>query len=347
MTEAAEITVRGMTLTEYAFVRAGLADGLAVEELLGFLRLDAGAWAAAEDAWEERILDAVGDMDAALLDELDAKTAEARTHWTRRVPPLDEELRAWFAFLHAWQNDPEPADFLQRMSLGAAELAYLHRFWSERMANDAKLREEALALVDGEPGEPPVPAPEPPRLRKRHEAEPAGDHATKELAFAKGDTLPFAEGEPAPMPPPLAVPLPRRARPHTTAPGLERSPLAKEAVAVLPFTASTEPVEPAMTSAGAFALEAAPSAMAAPEAPPPPIAPQAPAVRSDVAPVVRTPPEPTLVLPVAREPTLVLAVAAAPRESRELDETKAMRAETGATVPFAEAFAEAERGDKS
>jgi hypothetical protein len=343
MTDMVEITVRGMTLTEYAFLRAGLADGLAVEALLGFLRLDADAWGEAEDAWEERVLDAVGDMDAALLDALDARMADARTHWTRRVPPLDEDLRAWLAFLQAWQSAPEPADFLERMHLGTAELAYLHRLWSERMATDAKVREEALALVGEELGAPPIPAPEPPRLRNQA-VPPAGDNVTADVPVAKGRSLPFAQGKPAPMPPPLAVPLPRRVRPHTTAPGVERSALAGDALAVLPFNASADPAE--LAPAGAVApVETRPPA-AAPETPAPPIVQEAPTAAVVAAPPARTPPEPTLVLPVARE--LILAAAEGPHEAagQELDETRAIRADTGATIPFAEAFAEAERGEK-
>jgi hypothetical protein len=262
MDDAMEMTVAGMTLTEYAFVRAGLADGLAVAELLGFLQLDTATWQAAEEPWDERILDAVGDVDAELLGQLDAKTAEARTHWTRRVPPLDEELRAWFAFLQAWKSDPEPIEYLRRMGLGTADMAYLHRLWSERMTTDAKLREQALAMQGDELGEPPVPKPEPPRLRQKPRAtEGKGENTTEDLSFVKMRTLPFAEGEPGPMPPPLAVPLPRRKRPRATAPGVEETAFLRVAPAgaPLPF----EPAEPSVARAGAE--PALPSAEPAPQ----------------------------------------------------------------------------------
>jgi hypothetical protein len=312
MTEAPEIVVRGVTLTEYAFLRAGLADGLAAEELLGFLRLDAEAWAAAEEAWEDRILDAVGDMDAALLDELDARMAEARTHWTRRVPPLDDDVRAWFAFLHAWQSDAEPADFLQRMGLGTAEVAYLHRHWSERMAKDDKLREEALALLGQDLGEPPVPVPEPPRLRKRPEAEPARGYATEELAFGKGRTLPFAEGEPGPMPPPLAVPLPARKRPRMTAPGVQETALlrAPPVEAPLPF----EPAEADAPRPGAEPSVQVEPASELTSAAPPIVAFQAASPDTSLAPSIGTlPPSPAA---RAGAPPFVAPTADAPARAR-------------------------------
>lgn len=223
MGDAAEITVAGVPLPQFAFMRAGLAEGLALEELLGFLQLDPAVWELAEGPWDERVLDAVEAVDAEFLDRIDVKMGEARANWTRRVPPLDEDLRAWFAFVQALQNVPEPVDFLRRMGLGTADTAYLHRLWSERMLRDEKLREQALAMMDEDFGEAPLPAPEPPRLKRSSEAAPRGANATLEFALRKGEPLPFAKGEAAPMPPPLSVPLPQHPRPRATAPGVEQT----------------------------------------------------------------------------------------------------------------------------
>ena len=59
MDDSGEMTLGCVTLAHFAFVRAGLTDGLGLEELLGFLRLDAPIWQAAEEAWDEHVLDAI------------------------------------------------------------------------------------------------------------------------------------------------------------------------------------------------------------------------------------------------------------------------------------------------
>jgi hypothetical protein len=344
MAEATDTTVNGVTLAEFAFLRAGLADGLALDELLAFRRLHAATWEAAEDAWDDRVLDAMVD-DPALLDEIDAEMAEARTHWTRRIPPLDEDLRAWFAFLNAWKSDPDPIAFLGRMRLEAPDLAYLHRVWSERMAKDADLRKQAMEMLCDELGEPPVPSPEPPKLLRARAPASADEGGTQDLMPTKLHTLPFAEGDAAPMPPPLAVPLPRRPRPRTTAPGLDETRLggAKALAAPLPFVepeeaAAAPPVgaevagerEPAAPPKGL--LPASPLEPAASPLPPP--ARPAPPARDRLGAA-------TLVLPVARETTLVLAPALPAGDADpKLDETKAIVAATGKAIPFADAFAD-------
>ncbi|APR78513.1 Hypothetical protein A7982_03860 [Minicystis rosea] len=239
MADVTEMALDGVTLAQFAFVRAGLTDGLGLGELLGFLRLDARTWEAAEEAWDEHVLDAIED-DPSFFDALEAATAEARTHWTRRIPPLDEDLRSWFDFLQAWLAHPDPVAFLEEMKLGVADLAHLHRLWSDRLAEDAKLRADALELLQGERREPPVPAPERPRLIQTGPTPRGRDGKTATVVSPRTRALPFGEGEPGPLPPPLAVPLPRRKRAHATAPGLDETRLGgvQEADAALPFTAS-------------------------------------------------------------------------------------------------------------
>jgi hypothetical protein len=344
MAESPEITVAGMTLTHYAFVRAGLADGLAVEDLLGFLQLDAVVWAVAEEPWDERMLDAVQEGDFGLLNELDAKTAEARTHWTRRIPPYDEELRAWFAFVQAWQSHVEPEDYLRRLGLCLADVTYLHRLWSERMMKDAKVGEQALAVLGAELGEPPVPAAEPPRLIRPWRAAPAGDHVTADIPLGKAKTLPFAEGEPGPRPPPLVVPLPRRPRPRVTAPGVDETCRegAAPAARPLPFAAPAEVAAPQtkdapMDVSPSRAVDVVHAFASTPSTPA--VGPELPAVAC-VAPQI---PEPTLILPSTREP-LSMPVRApwlCARTGPDLDASAAIRRATGEVIPFAEAFSEA------
>lgn len=238
MDDSGEMTLGGVTLAHFAFVRAGLTDGLGLDELLGFLRLDAPIWQAAEEAWDEHVLDAIED-DPSFFEALDTATAEARTHWTRSIPPLDDDLRAWFDFLQAWMGHTDPVAFLQEMNLGVADLAHLHRLWSARLAGDAKLRAEALEILASERGEPPVPAPEKPRLVRAGPMPRGSDGKTAAVVKPRARSLPFADGAPGPLPPPLSVPLPRPKRPRVTAPGLDETRVgrARDAEAVLPFVA--------------------------------------------------------------------------------------------------------------
>jgi hypothetical protein len=314
MADVRDTQVRGVTLAQFALVRAGLADGLSLDELLGFLRLDAAVWEAAEQAWDERVLDAMEHEELDLLQAVDEATEEARTHWTRRIPPLDEDLRAWFDFLQAWLDDTEPQAFLSRMGLGPAELAHLHRLWSTRLAVDAKLRAEALVLLGEARRAPPMPAPEPPRLRKPIVDDAPDDRVTREVTFAKEHTLPFGEGEPAAKPPPLAVPLPRRRRAYTTAPGVDGTQPGRAAPAgePLPFPPAEKaarqpagaPRAPLARRRGRGAATIGPAAKG-----PPGGAEPAPAVEPGEGPP--SPPAPALVVPLpARRqpepPTLIL-----------------------------------------
>jgi hypothetical protein len=338
MAEATEVTVAGLTLSRFAFVRAGLADGFAFEELLGFLRIDLAAWATAEEPWDERLLDAMQEGDFELLNQLEAKTAEARTHWTRRIPPYDEDLRAWFAFVQVWQRHEEPEDYLRGLGLGLADVTYLHRLWSERMMKDPKLGERALALLGEDLGEPPVPAPEPPRLIRPPQAALVGDNVTADIPPAQGKTLPFVEGEPGPLPPPLAVPLPRRPRPRVTAPGVDETRLegAVRADGPLPFAAPGEAAALPTKEAPMDFATIGPVDVVHPLA----TAPSTPAFRPELPDVPHVAPrilEPTLILPTTRAPAPMLGPGSVP----DLDRTAAIRGATGEVIPFAQAFGEA------
>ena len=167
MVEGTDPVVKGVRFEQVAFMRAGLDDGVAVDDLLGFLRLDARAWEAATEPSDDRILDAVDEVDLAFLNT-----------WTRRWPrrgrtgaagcPLSMTIfQHWFNFLHALSTDPAPADFLRRMGVGSPEMACVHRGWSERMAHDEGLRAEALKILQEAPGECPIPAPQPVRLQQQ------------------------------------------------------------------------------------------------------------------------------------------------------------------------------------
>jgi hypothetical protein len=215
MTEEADRTP-AVPLEQYATVRAGLADGLSVEELLAFEGLDPATWRQAEVTWREALLTPDAERGLALSMQLDALMSEARKHWTRRIPPLDADLQAWLDFVRAWSSSPDPVGLLAELSLGGADVAWLHRFWSGRLADDPGLQKQALAILAEPPGELAKPAPEPARIITRREGRRTDDDpdATRlPVAGAAARPVPFIEAEAKAPLPPLSAPLPRAPRP--------------------------------------------------------------------------------------------------------------------------------------
>jgi hypothetical protein len=158
--------VRGVSLEQYALLVAGLADELPLAELLALAEVPVKAWAAAEEAWGERLLDDL-DADGPLAEELQARLAEARCRWDRPLPPLDVEIRAWLDFDRAWAREVEDDAFLARLGMRRADMVRLADFWSARLDADPELRRQALVILADEPGELPVPRPQPATFRRR------------------------------------------------------------------------------------------------------------------------------------------------------------------------------------
>jgi hypothetical protein len=161
-----EASLEGVSLTQYATVLAGRADGLQLAAMLDFVGITAVAWARAEAAWEARLLDDL-EAEGNLVDGLDARFAEALGRWPRPLPPLDADLRAWLDFQRAWAHERDADAFLARRGMRAADIVRLKTLWNERLRDDPALRGEAVAILSTEPGEPPAPAPVPATLSPR------------------------------------------------------------------------------------------------------------------------------------------------------------------------------------
>lgn len=157
--------VLGVSLEQYAILIAGRDDDLPVEAVLSLAQVSAETWALAQEAWEERLLDDL-DADGPLAEELMGKLAEARGRWARPLPPLDSDLRAWLDFDRAWAGEVDGEAFLARHSMRRADMARLHDLWSARLRDQPDLQRRALTILADEPGEPPVPRPEPATLRR-------------------------------------------------------------------------------------------------------------------------------------------------------------------------------------
>jgi hypothetical protein len=154
----------GVTLTQYATFLAGRADGLPLGDLVTLTGVQAAAWAKAEHAWGERLLD---DLEAGgpLAEELCRAMIAAQRRWTRPLPPLDTDLRAYLDFKRAYAVPVDAEGFLAARGMRPSDMIRLDALWSERLDQDTGLSSEAVAILADEPREPVIPAPEPARLR--------------------------------------------------------------------------------------------------------------------------------------------------------------------------------------
>jgi hypothetical protein len=203
-----ERTIGGLTLSEYAGIYAGTSEGFPLDVVLEAHGISPGAWTAIDEAWGDAVS---SDLQAggSLSDEFDLAMFEAQAQYRRAIPPLDEDLTSWFAFVRAWSGASDPVAFLQERGLGPNDLARLHRHWSERLAGDPELQKQALAALQAE-GEAPVPHPEPLELRsvlQRHDADepPAPSEREPPRAPSLKEALPSTNGtmpEPRPRPAP-------------------------------------------------------------------------------------------------------------------------------------------------
>ncbi|WP_437316073.1 hypothetical protein [Sorangium sp. So ce385] len=193
----------GVSLSRYAAVHAALSEGFSLDAALVRERVSLASWGDAEPAWAARLAESAGG-DQALLGRYDALLAEARARYSRRIRPIDEDVRAWLGFLRAWSSSGDHLAFLDARGVRFSDIARLQIRWAERIASDAGLREQVLAIA----GEPPGPCPEiavEPGIAAPAEARPSGRPAS-----GPGD-------RPAPRPS-LWTPLPT--------PGSDSPPLA-------------------------------------------------------------------------------------------------------------------------
>ncbi|APR87913.1 hypothetical protein A7982_13262 [Minicystis rosea] len=245
----------GVTFGQWAFVLAGLGDGLALEELLTHLRLDEARWESANAAFNEDLLDDV-ETCGVLTEQLDEAMRAARSKWKRPLPPLDVELRAWLDFQRAWAASESPLAFLEERGMGATDLHRLQQHWSGRLADEAALRAEAGAILGGAPGPVPTVKPAPAHLGASPRDE-RGD-MTGAAARRRRAPLPFVGGEPGPAHPRLSVPLPPKPAARSDRDVTRVACAADVEGLVLPFLAP-EDIEPEDEPSG--------SAVAAPESP--------------------------------------------------------------------------------
>ncbi|WP_437485808.1 hypothetical protein WME75_01895 [Sorangium sp. So ce1014] len=137
----------GISLAQYAAVRAAVAEGFPLADVLAVEGLTPRTFARADLAWKQRLA-----AEPELLAAYEQELAQAEDWLDRQVEPLAEDAAAWASFLAVFAAHPAPFDLLQEKDLGMNDVARLRRRWVRRVDEDAKVG-ELLKDLHARPGE--------------------------------------------------------------------------------------------------------------------------------------------------------------------------------------------------
>lgn len=174
----------GLTLAQYAAVKAAKAEPFPIGEVLAIERIEAAVWAKADLAWTVRLC-----QEPALLQRYQAELGVAEDRLVRKVSPLEDDVAAWLAFLASFAAAPDAAGWLGDHGLGMNDLARLRRRWELRARVDPDFDKTVARLKKRGPGALPPLSIEPARL-VRSGAAPAPVTPAPEVAARPPITAP-------------------------------------------------------------------------------------------------------------------------------------------------------------
>jgi hypothetical protein len=195
--------VAGVRLDKYAAVHAAVGDGFPRDLVLRHEGISPDAWDAIETAWAKAILDSAKGG-GELVVAYDAQLLAAKDRMWRPMPPVDEDVSAWFDLLRHWAASEDKAALLAHVKIGLGDFTRLHRYWSQRLQGDDALRRQAFDALCKDPGPLPKVEPGPAVLPPPRESL---IRAVPPPPVAPVIAAPAAETE-APSLPSLSVPLP-------------------------------------------------------------------------------------------------------------------------------------------
>ncbi|WP_437731445.1 hypothetical protein [Sorangium sp. So ce1335] len=135
-----------MSLAQYAAVKAAVAEGFPLADVLALEGLEPRAFARSDVAWKQRLA-----TEPELLATYEQELAHAEDWLDRQVEPLADDAAAWAGFLGAFGAHPAPFELLQENGLGMNDVARLRRRWARRAEEDAKVGEQ-IAELRAKPG---------------------------------------------------------------------------------------------------------------------------------------------------------------------------------------------------
>ena len=141
---ATSLRVEGVSLAQYAAVKAALAEGFPVSDALEVEGIGPADWSTADPLWKVRLVD-----EPAVFATYEAELADAEDWLDRNVAPLRDELGAWLAFLDAYAAHPRPSELLKSSLLGVNDLSRLGRSWHRRARDDAAIPRRIAELRKG------------------------------------------------------------------------------------------------------------------------------------------------------------------------------------------------------
>ncbi|WP_148314222.1 hypothetical protein [Sorangium cellulosum] len=138
---AAPAACSALSLAQYAAVKAAVAEGFPLADVLATEGLTPRAFTRADLDWKQRLA-----ADPELLAAYERELAQAEDWLERSVEPIAEDAAAWASFLAAFEAHPAPLELLHGNDLGMNDVARLRRRWARRAEEDEKVGELLVEL---------------------------------------------------------------------------------------------------------------------------------------------------------------------------------------------------------
>jgi len=144
---ATSLRVEGISLAQYAAVKAALAEGFPVSDALEVEGIGPADWSTADPLWKVRLVD-----EPAVFATYEAELADAEDWLDRNVAPLRDELGAWLAFLDAYAAHPRPPELLksvwqERLRHNPEEHQGWQRIYQRWLAHFEELKASRASLL--------------------------------------------------------------------------------------------------------------------------------------------------------------------------------------------------------
>ncbi|TKD11749.1 hypothetical protein [Polyangium fumosum] len=155
-----ETAIEGLSLAHYAAVKAAVAEGFTLDEVLATEGLSPEDFKRADTTWKTELA-----ADQHLLGRYAEALAHAEGRLDRTVEPLSIDATAWANFLTAIETHEHPLDLLATLGLGMNDLSRLARHWSRRLEAEPALAKRLAELRKKDSGSIPTIKIGPPMLR--------------------------------------------------------------------------------------------------------------------------------------------------------------------------------------